>query len=172
MINAVIEPMNKTISFEQREKTAQFVWTGFIVMFFVVQGIVWTIAITLTANDKSHAVVAGYDEKALRSDEEVALRAASKQLGWRTELLIDAAADVRDVHAITLKLADAKGQPLAGAAVQLTAFHRALAGDPQLLTLSEVRAGTYSGKIQFDNCMLYPCTTQARRFLNMSCEFH
>ena len=38
-----------TCELEQKEKTAQLVWTGFILMFFFVQAIIWIVAITLTA---------------------------------------------------------------------------------------------------------------------------
>ena len=81
--------MAQTIAVEQKEKTAQFVWTGFILLFFVIQAIVWTVAISITTRDPSHAVVAGYDEKALNWDDEKALRLASANLGWQAEIVID-----------------------------------------------------------------------------------
>ncbi len=68
---------NLTTTIQQKEKTAQFLWTGFILMFFVLQAILWTVAITLTTGDKSHAVIASYDARALNWDEEVAQRNAS-----------------------------------------------------------------------------------------------
>ena len=64
-------------SIENKEKTAQLMWTGFILGFFVIQAIIWIIAISITARDASHAVVAGYDEKALKWDDQKALSAAS-----------------------------------------------------------------------------------------------
>ena len=74
---------------QQKEKTAQFLWTGFILMFFVIQAIVWIIAITLTSNDKSHAVLPDYDQRALNWNEQVKVRAASEKLGWQSRLSID-----------------------------------------------------------------------------------
>ncbi len=49
---------------EERERSAQFLWMGFIISFFAIQAVIWTFALIMTSNDKSHAVVAGYDEKA------------------------------------------------------------------------------------------------------------
>ena len=88
---------------QQKEKTAQFLWTGFILMFFVIQAIVWIVAITLTANDKSHAVLPNYDERALKWNEEVALRAASEKLvRVRVEFSKNRLATVRPVSASIL----------------------------------------------------------------------
>ena len=139
---------NLTTTIEQKEKTAQFLWTGFILIFFVIQAIIWAVAITLTANDKSHAVVASYDERALNWDEEVAQRNASVQLGWQANLFIDSAADIRRFHVITLQIRDSDQAPVSGASIELVAFHRALAGEPQRVALAEIGDGVYSGKIQ------------------------
>ena len=139
--------VNELATIAQKEKTAQLIWTGFILMFFLIQAVLWLVAITVTANDKSHAIVAGYDEKALRWDEEQALRAASSRLGWKAELVVDPASDVRGLHEISIKLSDAEAQPVAGAHFDLTAFHRAYAGEPQLIKLKENQDGVYSGEV-------------------------
>ena len=133
--------------FERKEKTAQFAWTGFILLFFVLQAILWAIAITLTANDQSNAVVADYDKKALNWDDEVALRTASDRLGWQAVLHVDPGADFQRVHVITLELQNADQLPVIDANVQLTAFHRARAAEPQQIRFTEVGGGVYVGKL-------------------------
>ena len=152
-----------TATLQQKEKSAQLLWTGFILMFFVIQAILWTVAITLTSGDKSHAVVASYDERALNWDEEVAQRNASIRLGWQADLFLDSAADIRKFHVITLKVQDSRQQPVAGAVIEMVAFHRALAGEPQSVDLAEVGEGVYSGKIQVHKSGLWQFEGKATR---------
>lgn len=140
--------MNQSLTIEHKEKTAQLLWTGFILLFFIIQAIIWIVAISITSRDPSHAVVAGYDEKALHWDDEKALRAASANLGWQAEILVDSTSDIRDNHAMTIRLQDRSKSPIEGASVVLRAFHRALAGQPQSIPLSEINAGIYAGQIQ------------------------
>jgi nitrogen fixation protein FixH len=153
---------HSTEELARKEATAKFVWTAIILSFFLIQAIIWVVAITLTANDKSHAVVAGYDERALNWDDEVALRTASKKLGWRSELTIDSASDIRGIHNITLKLQDSDESPVANASVQLTVFHRAFAGDPQKITFAEISDGVYEGKIRIRNSGRWQFTGSAQ----------
>ncbi len=62
-------------------------------------------------------------------------------------LQVDPAADIQNIHVITLTLQNADRSPITDANVQLTAFHRALAGEPQTIQLAEVGKGVYSGKL-------------------------
>ena len=71
------------------ETLSQFVWTLLIFGFFGAQAIVWLVALTLTANDNSHAIVAGYDENALKWDEQRAEQIASDILKWSASFRID-----------------------------------------------------------------------------------
>ena len=140
--------MNQSISLEHKEKTAQFIWTGFILLFFLIQAIIWIVAITLTSHDPSHAVVAGYDEKALHWDQEKAMRNASQQLGWQASLQIDPTTDIARQHLLTLQLEKADETPVENAAITLKAFHRGRAGVPQKIDMAETGPGIYSGKIE------------------------
>ena len=155
--------MNQTISVQNKEKTAQLMWTGFILAFFVVQAIIWIVAISITSGDPSHAVVAGYDEKALKWDEEKALRMASSALGWQAEVVIDSTADIRGNHALTFKLVDREQLPVKTAEIELKAFHRAFAGEPQRVALSEISDGVYAGQIQIRKSGLWQFEGLARK---------
>ena len=137
-----------TATFERKEKTAQLMWLAFILSFFLIQAVIWTVAISVTATDQSHAVVAGYDEKALLWDEEKARIVASEKLGWTSEIVVDPASDIRGFRTVTIKLNDANESPVTGATVSLTAFHRARAAQPQQVTLSEFEPGKYAGQVQ------------------------
>ena len=137
------------------ERTAQFMWTVFILGFFMIQAVIWTVAITLTSGDKSHAVVASYDERALNWDEEVKRRNESEKLGWNFNLLVDPNGDIKKRHAVTLKLTDADANPVEGATLELKTFHRGQAGDPQNVSFEEIAAGTYKSQIQIDKAGLW-----------------
>ena len=93
-------------------------------------------------------MVAGYDEKALNWDEEKARMLKSQRLGWQATVLVDSAADIRGNRAITLQLSDQDQQPITGAQVELTAFHRARVANKQQIELSEINDGVYAGQLQ------------------------
>lgn len=130
-----------------RERKAQWMWTGFILVFFLVQACLWTVAITYTANDPSHAVVADYDTKALAWDQQKELRQASAQLGWNATVEASSSQAIPEWRPITLTLTDSRGEPVTGASVSLAAFHRGRAGRRQSLDLAEVGPGQYHGTL-------------------------
>lgn len=140
------------------EKTAQFLWTVFILMFFVIQAVIWTIAITVTATDSSHAVVADYDEMALKWDEVKRMQNESASLGWKCEIVIGDTADVLGNRNLTLTLNDSNQSPVKDVTVELTAFHCAHAANKLPLTMTETEPGVFSavlpvkkfGRWQFD----------------------
>ena len=137
-----------TATIEQKEKSAQLMWFGLMLMFFLIQAVIWTVAISATATDPSHAVVAGYDEKALKWDEEKARRQASAQLGWRAEIVVNPQSDIQGFRNVTIKLHDANQTPIENATVELTAFHRARAAQRQIVVISELSNGIYSGTVR------------------------
>ena len=143
-----IPETNSSATPQQREKSAQLLWTVIILGFFLIQAIIWTIAISITSNDPSHAVVSNYDEKALRWDEWRALQQASAKLGWVHELAVDDQADERDVRAVTLTLRDAQGLPIDGATVALSSFHCGHAGEKQELAFQSLGDGIYASALQ------------------------
>ena len=135
---------------QQKEQTAQFIWTVFILMFFVIQAVIWTVAITITASDTSHAVVAGYDEEALHWDDVRRERTASAALGWTSELKVSSSADLRDFRIVTVQLADRHKQPVENAILELDVFHRGRAANVQTISFNEMGPGVYSAKIRID----------------------
>jgi nitrogen fixation protein FixH len=135
---------NEKSSHELKEKKAQYIWTAFILMFFALHAVLWTVAIVFTSVDKSHAIVQDYDQLALNWDQEKAMRQASTALGWQCQLSVGADTDIRNRHDVQIKLTDRTGNPVNGAAITLSAFHRGRAGDPQLLRFRETAPGAYS----------------------------
>jgi nitrogen fixation protein FixH len=140
--------MSATANQNQKEITAQFAWTGFILAFFLIQAIIWIVAITYTLGDVSHAVVSGYDEQALRWDEIKSMRNASASLGWLCAIEVSDVSNIRGIRRVTCSLKDRAGQPVADANVKVQAFHVGRAGDKQRLQMVEVEPGIYESQVR------------------------
>ncbi|MEM9410313.1 MAG: FixH family protein [Planctomycetota bacterium] len=132
------------------EQLSQLLWTAFILMFFCIQAVIWTIAIAVTSSDTSHAVVAGYDEQALSWDQVKHARKLSDDLGWQSRLTISDTSDIRGYRYFTIKIKDDSGKPVKNAAVELRAFHGAAAGVPQYLSFTDEGAGVYQAVIRIN----------------------
>jgi nitrogen fixation protein FixH len=154
----------KTLSpeLQRRERTAIFMWTSLILMFFLLQAILWTVAISITSRDASHAVVAGYDEQALHWDEVKNLRQESVALGWDAELLVDATGDIRGNRVVTLCLKDKNKTPLEHLKIEINAYHRGRAAEKQNLTLKPVGPGIYSTTVLVRNSGQWQFTGTAK----------
>ena len=131
-----------------KEKPAQLMWTALILMFFLIQATVWSVAISITARDSSHAVVAGYDEQALGWDEVKMARQQSAALGWSSQFNVDQSADIRGNRKLTLRIKTTKGNLIQGATIDVIAFHRAHASAPQKIEFFEREQGVYTATIQ------------------------
>lgn len=125
------------------ETLSQYVWASLIIGFFAVQAIVWMVAITLTANDNSQAIVAGYDEKALKWDEQRAEKSASDSLGWSAVFGIVDQEEYGSLRQVTLHLVDRHQKEVAGANAELRIFHCGHAAIVQVQPLVESSPGFY-----------------------------
>lgn len=128
---------------KKRELTAQLAWTAFILLFFIVQAILWTVAISVTSQDASHAVVNDYDQQALRWDDVKQRRAASEALGWHATASFGDSADVRNNREVSIQIVDDQNQPVQNAKVDVRVFHRGHAANVQTITLDHVSDGCY-----------------------------
>lgn len=116
-------------------------------MFFLIQAVIWTVAITLTSGDESHSIVANYDQKALEWDKQKAQLAASAKLGWTSQVSVEAQGDIRGLRQVKLRLLDEQGNPVRGAVIQLNGFHRAKSRIPQQIKFTEDQDGNYEGSV-------------------------
>ncbi len=137
--------MNTTAS---QEKTAQLLWTGIILFFFMIQAIIWMFAISITASDHSHAVVSNYDEEALRWNEVQQVRRSSDALGWIQKLYVDSSSDTLGNRTVTLSLHDVEQRPIENAAITLKAFHRGRAAEVHHVEFHVIAPGVYSGNLR------------------------
>jgi len=83
-----------------------------------------------------------YYRRALDWDRTQAERARSAALGWRAAAAFQGAAPGRT--RLELRLADASGAPVAGAAVELEGVHNLAADDPRHWVLAETAPGLYA----------------------------
>jgi len=135
------------------ERSTQLLWMGFIIMFFMLQAILWTVAILFTMNDSSHAIIPNYEQKAVHWDQSQTALRASEALGIRSTLSVDADPDLRGVRTVRLKLLDAEHKPVAANTISLKAFHVGRAAEVQEIVLvkSENLDAGVDGKSEADD---------------------
>jgi nitrogen fixation protein FixH len=155
MSTAELNPQATPNTLAHREATARMLWTGGIIGFFLIQAILWTVAITLTSQDPSHAVLEGYDQRALNWDSWQESQRASAALGWISKLEVSAIAQVDGRRSLILQISDRDGSPLTGVAATVRVFHRARAGEAKLIPLEEATPGSYIGDFQAQHSGLW-----------------
>ena len=87
------------------------------------------IVISIISGDPSLAVENDYSHRALAWDEENAARTSSGNLGWTSALSLKSNPTSPGDSVFGLTLKDERGEPIAGARVQLSIFHRARASE-------------------------------------------
>ncbi len=142
---------------DEQERRARRRWLGFIGAFFVLQGALWAVVLTLVHDDPSHAVVPDYHERAVHWDEARAKKARSRALGWTV------AAAPASGGGLDVRLLDRGGQPVAGARVRGVVFHGARAGRPQTLDMTEVAPGRYHMAVRVDRPGRWHLRVEAER---------
>ncbi len=145
-----ISSNSDALSIQSRENVAQLKWVVFILMFFLIQAVIWTIAISITATDQSHAVVSGYDQKALNWDERKRVIQKSKALGWNVQVNVDSQTDIFKNRTVSLVLNDRLGAPINKASIDVRAFHRGRAAEVQEVQFKQVGPGVYSANLKID----------------------
>ena len=134
---------------QEREAVAQLAWTTGIIAFFGVQAILWSVALFLTSNDPSHAIVEDYDKKAMNWDAQRKAEEASRKLGWTCEISPSEPLKNNDrQRMVEIRLRNRTDEPISGATVSVRAFHKARAAHPIEKQLTEANAGVYSGILE------------------------
>lgn len=128
---------------QSREALAQMLWTGGIIGFFLIQALLWTVAITLTHNDPSHAVVADLDERVGGSDLRRAAKLASDRLGWNTSVSVVSPVSPNAKRTVQIRIFDLMGQPVPAQNLEVFGFHRARVTERKTLTLQSIAPGVW-----------------------------
>jgi hypothetical protein len=117
-------------------------------MFFMIQAVIWLVAISLTSGDVSQAVSPDYDAANMDGETRRLIRAGSERLGWASGLAIDRMADREGKHRVTLSLIDRDQLPVSGAAVQAIVFHKGRIAEAVELSFKETDTpGTYESSV-------------------------
>ena len=103
------------------------------------------VVLSSTLDDPTFATERDYYRKAVDWDARMARQRESQALGWSSSarLVRSASGGAR----LLVRLTDAHGQPIGGAALRATAFHNARAAQPLELTLREAERGSYEAEL-------------------------
>lgn len=124
------------------------------------------VVILFAANsDRNGSVVEpDYYRKAVAWDSTMARRAASDRLGWTaTATFAHRAGGPADGGALVVRISDADGAPLSGAAVRAVLIHNLDAGNPQQAELREQGPGVYAGVATLSHPGRWEVRVEARR---------
>jgi len=146
-----------------QETAARLRWTAVIAGFFIIQAVIWAVAIVLTNNDSSHAVVPDYDQKGQAWNETAAERRASEKLGWTANIAVDPEEDSLGLRAIRIGLKDRQQQPIDSADMEITLFHRAHAARAETLHAEQDNSGRYAIKARMKSDGLWQFRLRAKR---------
>jgi len=103
------------------------------------------IAITLATGDRSFAVVPDYYRKAVEYDQRKTMLEESDQVGWAVHLEPADTMNGTGERELIVRLTDRDGAAVTGAALHLSCYHYARAGEPVTLDLVEALPGQYVG---------------------------
>ena len=118
----------------EANRRAAWRWGAFVVGMLGLQVAGGVMAIMLATGDQSVAVVPDYHQKALRWDEEVALRQASRSLGWTCEVDYRTAGGSRPAT-LQFALTDRGGVPVKIASGELKIYRHARAADVRVVPI-------------------------------------
>lgn len=128
---------------QSREALAQMLWTGGIIGFFVVQAIIWAVAITITHSDPSHAVIADRDERIGSWARRREVQVANERLGWQTVVEVVPATAEGGQRQVQIRLQDPAGNPVLAEQLEVTGYHRARVTEKRSLPLEAVEPGVW-----------------------------
>jgi nitrogen fixation protein FixH len=138
-------------------------WISLIVGLFLVAGAFNAVLLVKATSDPSFAVVPDYYEKALRWDEKLAQDRKNLELGWQLSLELSRAPGSRGEVEILARLQDRQGRALAGAALELSALHKARAARVLQATLEDGGDGSYRGRLPLSRPGLWELSLVAQR---------
>jgi nitrogen fixation protein FixH len=118
-----------------------FTWPLIVVGLLASHVVAMVTVVVIATGDKSLAVLPNYYQQAVRWDDTQAELRASERLGWRCAFTPSPEVDPLGRRPVTLALADAAGQPVAGADIQLSYFHHTRPTDLQKATLRTAADG-------------------------------
>ena len=126
---------------EIQERHAAARWIGIILALLGGNAVAVVILLVKAGPADASRVYPDYYQRAAAWDQTMERAQRAADLGWRATMTI-----LRDGRA-AVRLVDAHGQPVVGATVAISGFHRGHAARPFAGTLSAQAAGTYVGEV-------------------------
>ncbi|MFO0838483.1 MAG: FixH family protein [Phycisphaerae bacterium] len=145
-------------------------WPAIIAGLIVFQLAASATLIVFATSDTTFAVEPDYYQKAVHWDQISAAHRAGEALGWKLAFSVDSQADALGRRALDCELSNPAGEPIAGAAVELTAFHYAHASEPLKISLSEGAAGHYGAALPLSRPGVWEFRFAVRRAADI-CDF-
>ena len=139
-------PTQTEVERQVANRRAAWCWGSFVVGLLTLQVTGGVIAIVLAGSDQSVAVVPDYYQKALKWDEEVAIRAASDRLGWVAQM--NQTDGEQGLAGLEVRLRNESGQLVKFDTGTLEIYRHVRAGDVRRVALPAASEGA----IQLDNC--------------------
>lgn len=130
-------------------RRAAWRWGTFVVSLLGLQVVGGIMAIMLATGDESVAIVPNYHEKAVRWDDEVALQAASRSLGWVCN--VSQVDETSEVAGLRITLADREGNPIDLASGELQIYRHARAADVRRVKIPAGSLGSLELRGCFDS---------------------
>jgi hypothetical protein len=131
---------------DDANRRAAWRWGSFVVGLLGLQVIGGIMAIVLATSDESVAVVPDYHQKALRWDDEMALRAGSLSLGWICEVSqINQSAKLTGLR---ITLTDREGRPIELASGEIEIYRHARAANVRRV---KIPPGTFR-QLELSSC--------------------
>lgn len=115
------------------------------------------------SSDPSFAVEEDYYKKAMAWDKKMAQDRINSELGWQTEIAVEAASAAWESPTLTVSVIDHRGHPVESAKLTVETFHNTRAGDILRATLSETAPGLYRGKLDMRRPGLWEVRVRATR---------
>lgn len=141
------------------------------------------VTVWVATSNPSYAVEEDYYAKALAWDARQDQERHNAELGWRLDFDLDPADSTSSDPLLVVRLADADGGPLNGAAVTVAAFHNARANEILRSRLAVTGAGEYSSRLTMRRSGLWELrftvdlagehfTRREKRYLNLKARRH
>lgn len=125
-------------------------WPGIIFVLIGANVVGTATMVFVAAADKTSAVEPQFYDKAVKWNEQSALLRRAGELNWAFEPSVGAQRDAKGRRELTLQLRTAEGVALAGARVELEAFHQADSGHRVQSTLEDRGEGRYTARVAAD----------------------
>lgn len=150
-----------TASFKARWIESRWALVPIVLLGGLLAGL--AVMVTLATHDPGFALEPNYYQKAVAWDEERAQLAANERLGYRLELSVEQVPAKAGERRLVAHFDDARGQPISGAVLGVSAFANARAMHVLEAKLEETTKGVYVADLAMQRPGLWELRFVARR---------